>query len=869
MKTNCLNLIKISLFILLTGLSQVAYSQSNEDCLTCHSDNELSYERKGKELPLFVNEDTYTHSVHADIQCIDCHTDFNAEELPHKTGNEIYKVDCSTCHDTEAFKSSIHAKKNIECFTCHSKHEIQSAESLDKDLTKLCVNCHKSETVDKYIASKHYTEFNKGKNAPSCYTCHDAAHNIKSADFSKKEIDNLCSTCHGKSHTEFAKSIHFLAKEEGTPTCIDCHGAHHVNKNKYTIASQGCLSCHLDKKRFENIGKENLVAFVENYKTSTHANIINKGGEAATCIDCHDNHMIQDVTVEGNKVSRESLPNTCGKCHNNIVEDFTKSIHGKSLAEGMEFAPTCTDCHGEHNIESVDISSVGKIATKEKCMDCHVKNEAIVKAIGSELNDIIYYEKSAHYLALLNGNKNAPTCSDCHGAHLMSDPSDPNSKINKVNEAETCGQKGCHPNIAAEYKQTIHGQALAGGNLNSPSCTDCHGKHQIIRTDDPESKVAQGQNVAKLCSDCHSDVELVEEFNLPTGKTGSYFESFHGLAVRGGSKYAADCASCHGTHNIRPSSDPLSTVNKNNLSETCGTCHPGANIEENFGSVHLNISKEETPIQYYIEYFYIGMIILVIGGMLVHNILDVVRKTIDRFKYPEHYQHHNKSGKVYLRMSKNERIQHFIMLTSFIALVISGFGLKYPDAFWVEAIRYVLGDGAFELRGLSHRIFGIMMILVSLYHLYYILFTQRGRQMVKDFLPAWRDINDIKVNLKWITGLSKEKPRFERFSYMEKAEYWALIWGVIVMGATGLMLMFNDFFLANFPYLWLDIATLIHLYEAWLATLAIIVWHFYYVIFNPDVYPLNTALITGTLTEEQMEHEHADELERIKKQDKA
>ena len=106
----------------------------------------------------------------------------------------------------------------------------------------------------------------------------------------------------------------------------------------------------------------------------------------------------------------------------------------------------------------------------------------------------------------------------------------------------------------------------------------------------------------------------------------------------------------------------------------------------------------------------------------------------------------------------------------------------------------------------------------------------------------------------WITGLSKTKPRFDRFSYMEKAEYWALIWGVIVMGATGLMLMFNDFFLANFPYLWLDIATLIHLYEAWLATLAIIVWHFYFVIFNPDVYPLNTALITGTLSEEQMEH---------------
>lgn len=867
MKTFCFNLFRISFFIFLFLTANKNYAQSKDDCLVCHSDDGMTYERNNKEISLFVNEESYNHSVHADVECVDCHTDFNAEDLPHREGKDIYKVECSSCHDTEAFQTSIHAKENIACYTCHSKHEIKSAETLDKDLTKLCVNCHKSETVDKYIASRHYKQFIKGKKAPSCKTCHDSAHNIKGADFSKNDIDNLCSTCHNKSHNEFAKSIHFLAKEEGTPSCIDCHGAHHVNKNKYSIASQGCLTCHLDKKRFEKIGKESLVAFVENYKTSTHANIIALGGESATCIDCHDNHMIQDVKAAENKVSKKNLPNTCGKCHDDIVNDFEQSIHGKVLAEGMEFAPTCTDCHGEHNIKSVDLSSVGKLTTKEKCMDCHVKNEEIVKAIGNESPDIINYEKSVHYLALLAGNDKAPTCSDCHGAHLMAAPTDPDSKINKTNEPETCGTKGCHPNIAVEYRSSVHGKALDNGNMESPVCSDCHGKHQIIKTDDPLSKVAKGRNVAKLCSDCHSDVELAEQYNLSTGKTGSYFESYHGLAVRGGSKYAADCSSCHGTHNIRPSSDPLSTVNKGNLSITCGNCHPGANLEKSFTSVHLNITKEDYPIQYYIEYFYIGMIILVIGGMLIHNILDVVRKTIDRVKNREHYENHKKSGKVYLRMSKNERIQHFIMLTSFIALVISGFALKYPDAFWSEGLRYLLGEGAFELRSISHRVFGIMMIAVSLYHLYYLLFTQRGKQMVKDFLPAWRDINDIKVNLKWITGLSKEKPRFDRFSYMEKAEYWALIWGVIVMGVTGLMLMFNDFFLANFPYIWLDIATLIHLYEAWLATLAIIVWHFYFVIFNPDVYPLNTALITGTLSEEQMEHEHPDELERIKKQD--
>lgn len=219
-------------------------------------------------------------------------------------------------------------------------------------------------------------------------------------------------------------------------------------------------------------------------------------------------------------------------------------------------------------------------------------------------------------------------------------------------------------------------------------------------------------------------------------------------------------------------------------------------------------------------------------------------------------------------MTKNERIQHFIMLTSFLVLVISGFGLKYPEAFWVEAIRSVLGDGAFELRSIFHRVFGIMQIAISLYHLYYITMTKRGRQMFMDFLPKLSDWNDVKVNLKYICWLSDEKPRFDRFSYMEKAEYLALIWGVIVMSVTGLMLMFNNFFLANFPGLWLDVATLVHLYEAWLASLAILVWHFYFVMLNPDVYPLNKALITGTLTEEEMEHEHPVELEKIKKEEK-
>jgi len=171
---------------------------------------------------------------------------------------------------------------------------------------------------------------------------------------------------------------------------------------------------------------------------------------------------------------------------------------------------------------------------------------------------------------------------------------------------------------------------------------------------------------------------------------------------------------------------------------------------------------------------------------------------------------------------------------------------------------------AFETRSLMHRIAGVVIIAVSLYHIGYLAGTARGRQLFLDLLPKWKDVTDVFTALKYYLGFSDERPRFERFSYMEKAEYWALVWGNIVMGATGIIMWFDEFFAGIFTKLGYDISRIVHYYEAWLAMLAIIVWHIYFVIFNPDVYPMNLAWIKGTLTEEEMEEEHPLELERIR-----
>jgi len=217
----------------------------------------------------------------------------------------------------------------------------------------------------------------------------------------------------------------------------------------------------------------------------------------------------------------------------------------------------------------------------------------------------------------------------------------------------------------------------------------------------------------------------------------------------------------------------------------------------------------------------------------------------------------------YLRMSGSERIQHFLLFSSFIVLILTGFGLKFPESFWVKWIVYIIGENAFEARGLVHRIASVVMIVASFYHLYYISFTPRGKQLIKDFFPRKQDIIDFKSSMLYLVGKSEQKPRMGRFSYIEKMEYWAVVWGTVIMGGTGMVLWFENTFLQYIGTMGMDIATAIHYYEAILASLAILVWHFYFIFMNPDVYPMNKAWISGFLTRKQMEHEHPLELEKL------
>jgi len=221
-------------------------------------------------------------------------------------------------------------------------------------------------------------------------------------------------------------------------------------------------------------------------------------------------------------------------------------------------------------------------------------------------------------------------------------------------------------------------------------------------------------------------------------------------------------------------------------------------------------------------------------------------------------------AKKYLRMTLNERWQHLNLFINFTILVITGFALKYPEAFWVSPITDV--PTGMTIRGFLHRLCGVAIVTLGGYHILYMLFTQRGRGILKDMIPGLKDLKDAWETLKnnlFINRPAKEI-KMGRFNFREKLEYFGLIWGTIVMTVTGFILWFEVEWLKYFPKWTFDVARAIHFYEAILATLTIIVWHFYSVIFNPDVYPMSWAWITGNLTEHEMELEHGLELEKLR-----
>ncbi len=205
-------------------------------------------------------------------------------------------------------------------------------------------------------------------------------------------------------------------------------------------------------------------------------------------------------------------------------------------------------------------------------------------------------------------------------------------------------------------------------------------------------------------------------------------------------------------------------------------------------------------------------------------------------------------------METDEVMQHAVLAVSFTVLVITGFSLRFYDAWWAKII--FAHEGGAQIRGLIHRGAAVVMIIGAIWHAGF-LATTKGRIFLADIAPKLEDAKLFWQALMYNLGRSRNHPHMRRFSFVEKAEYWALIWGTVVMAMTGLSLWFEDILVEHVGKGLLEVFLVIHYYEAWLAFLAILVWHMYGVIFNPKLYPMNPSWITGTMPKEMFEAEHA------------
>lgn len=586
-----------------------------------------------------------------------------------------------------------------------------------------------------------------------------------------------------------------------------------------TIDSSACVTCH--EKSIQN------TVITEDISHSIHAGF--------ACLDCHQD---KDTFPHKTETGFNTPCGSCALCHGNVTENY--DFHGTAEGCQAEGAPTCTECHGYHKIlPSADKKSRTHPSNlSETCGTCHEDLNVTARYAALIDQPITVFENSIH--------AGAAGCSDCHAVdgnmHKIYSPGFPESATNFFNITSTCGQ--CHGDVEEVYRRSIHGELVARGETNSPVCTDCHGEHGIISPADPRSPVSQTRLAQATCTPCHESAALAAKYGTAAKELVSFVDSYHGLKTEAGDTVVANCASCHGYHKILGTNNPKSSVHPDNLKQTCGECHPGISAQLAQTPIHgKGQTGLDTKAAVVVKNIYIIAIILIIGLMTIHWLIDLGRQIINVIKKRPQVR----------RMKVCELWQHHLLMFSFIVLVITGFALRYNQSWWA---RFLFGwEGGFALRGIIHRGAGAVLIFTTIWHGVYLL-TPRGKQFFNDIFPKFYDFKDFVHKILFNLGLAKTKPKFKRFSYVEKAEYWALIWGNAVMIITGILLWFDNTFIKIFSKGVLDVALVIHFYEAILAALAVLVWHMYATIFNPEIYPMNPAWLTGKMPKDMYQHEH-------------
>jgi cytochrome b subunit of formate dehydrogenase len=600
-----------------------------------------------------------------------------------------------------------------------------------------------------------------------------------------------------------------------------------------------------------------------------------------------------------------AIPNEkCLSCHDDdtLVDEKEKPVtpvHEAEFAASKHRKVACVECHtaavGVKHPRKV--KDLGKVQVSA-CVECHEEE------IGE-------FQKSAH-ASKAHLDDDAGNCAKCHGdVHRLPRRPSLEAPLSPVNQMYTCGQ--CHGDMMEGYLHSSHAKArLVKGLNNSPSCTNCHGGHDILPKDNPKSRTSpqkspkncgschefilahwqdesahgalwkEGKETA-LCVDCHDAHDVVDPTSVQMreqmvencghcheAQSKTFRDNFHGKATVLGHEGSAACASCHTPHQNLPASDPRSTIHPDNLEKTCGSCHEGE-ITPAFLTYDPHNDPSDPNDNVYVYWIFLFMVALLLGvfGFFgIHDLLWLQRALVGRLR-GEFKTGHGGPGKYVRRFTRGQMAVHITIILSFLLLAATGLPLKFAEAAWAKPVAEFLGGAA--TAGWLHRFAGAVTFGYFFVHILMVLYDmifkkERGYFWgPKSMVPNPKDVQDFIGNIKYFLYLGP-RPKLDRWAYWEKFDYLAVFWGVAIIGFSGLMLWFPTFFTQWLPGWALNAAYVVHSDEALLATGFIFLFHFFHTHLRPESFPMDPVIFTGSMPLEKFKEERPLEYERAVKE---
>lgn len=852
---------------------QNIYAQDNETCLECHEDEPIKI-------------DQFRKSVHGDLQCIDCHKDLEGiEDFPHE--EDLSKVECGECHvDIQVdFDNSIHAKglnQKIpyapDCKDCHGDHYILSSsnplsQTFKLNIPFLCGNCHRegAPVAKVYKLSKHnilqnYSQsihgeglFKKGLIVTAtCTDCHMAhrilPHTDPKSSVSPKNIVSTCTKCHARIeevHVQVIEGKKWERAPHEIPNCVDCHLPHRIRKEslRLTLSDRSCLSCHENKNLKKVVDGDTISLYVSKRE------LLNSAHFEVPCVQCHT-----DVNPRLSRPCATSdVKNVnCASCHEKYGEEFFKGSHGIAYKKGVKNAPYCSDCHGAHDIKlhTREESKVFRTKIPGLCASCHKNDKIVVKgATKTDTISIVDYSTSVHGKMIKEaGLLPSAVCSDCHDSHLVLPADNPLSSVNRKNIPATCST--CHRGVYKKYIKSVHFPPSERKIDKYPNCEDCHSSHKVSMTHSD----AFMKQIAEQCGNCHQDL----------AKT--YFQTIHGKVYRLGNTDAAKCTDCHGSHDILPATDPESKISPLHIEKTCSQCHDDVNKRFTGYLTHAtHHDKNRYPILYYTYLFMSTLLVSVFLFFGIHTLFWLPKALKEIRKKKKFKAKTKKEGEEYyiLRFTFTQRLTHLFVIISFMALAVTGMILKFSGMEWAAFIARIIGG--IKVAGVIHRISAIITFGYFFSHLIGLFKKKKQRQVgwiefifgPDSMMFNKQDLKDFIATIKWFFGLGP-KPSYGRWTYWEKFDYFAVFWGVAVIGLSGLMLWFPTFFTKFLPGWIVNVAHIVHSDEALLAVGFIFTIHFFNTHLRPDSFPMDEVIFSGIIPLEEFKEMRLREYEELK-----